>query len=148
MAEEVIATVRTAQAFGIQPVLSGMYDTTMEQALVMDSQAAAWHGGGLGVFFFIIYASYGLGVFSSLCLTCNSDPFWYPAFSFGTTLINEGHASPGQVINVFMAILVGSFALASIAPEIQGMQPQSEFGCAALSYIHIFSYYARLWSSR
>ena len=67
MAEEVIATVRTAQAFGTQPILSGMYDTTIEQALVLDSKAATWRGGGLGVFFFIVYASYGLGVFSPPC---------------------------------------------------------------------------------
>lgn len=42
------------------------------------------------------------------------------AFSFGTTLINEGHANSGQVINVFMAILIGSFSLALMAPEMQG----------------------------
>jgi len=48
-----------------------MYDVTIEQALVVGSKAAAWHGGGLGTLFFIIYASYGLGVFSSPCF----DPF-------------------------------------------------------------------------
>jgi ATP-binding cassette subfamily B (MDR/TAP) protein 1 len=48
----------------------------------------------------------------------NAFPFL--AFSFGTTLINEGHASPGIVINVFMAILIGSFSLAMLAPEMQG----------------------------
>lgn len=44
----------------------------------------------------------------------------YPAFSFGTTLINQGHANPGQIINVIMAILIGSFSLAMMAPEVQG----------------------------
>jgi len=44
----------------------------------------------------------------------------YPAFSFGTTLINQGHANPGQIINVIMAILTGSFSLAMMAPEAQG----------------------------
>jgi len=44
----------------------------------------------------------------------------YPAFSFGTTLINQGHANPGQIINVIMAILIGSFSLAMMAPELQG----------------------------
>ena len=46
--------------------------------------------------------------------------YTYPAFSFGTTLINEGHATPGEIINVIMAILIGSFSLALMAPELQG----------------------------
>ena len=44
----------------------------------------------------------------------------YLAFSFGTTLINQGHADPGQIINVMIAILIGSFSLALMAPEAQG----------------------------
>ncbi len=47
--------------------------------------------------------------------------FTYPAFSFGTTLINEGHATPGEIINVIMSILIGSFSLAMMAPELQGI---------------------------
>jgi len=43
------------------------------------------------------------------------------AFSFGTTLINEGHANAGAVINVFLAILIGSFSLALLAPEMQAV---------------------------
>jgi ATP-binding cassette, subfamily B (MDR/TAP), member 1 len=44
----------------------------------------------------------------------------YLAFSFGATLINEGHADAGQVINVVMAIVIGSSSLALMAPELQG----------------------------
>ncbi|KAJ7863028.1 P-loop containing nucleoside triphosphate hydrolase protein [Mycena olivaceomarginata] len=101
LAEEVISTVRTAQAFGTQEILANLYDEHIVQSENQDLKAAVWHGGGLAVFFFIIYNSYAL------------------AFSFGTTLINEGHASPGIVINVFMAILIGSFSLAMLAPEMQ-----------------------------
>jgi hypothetical protein len=46
--------------------------------------------------------------------------YTYPAFSFGTTLINEGHATPGEIINVIIAVLIGSFSLALMAPELQG----------------------------
>ena len=42
------------------------------------------------------------------------------AFGFGTTLINQGHADAGQIINVVLAILIGSFSLALMAPEAQG----------------------------
>ncbi|KAJ7761539.1 P-loop containing nucleoside triphosphate hydrolase protein [Mycena maculata] len=103
LAEEVISTVRTAQAFGTQKILADLYDTYIEQSHQSDLKAAVWHGGGLSVFFFIIYNAYAL------------------AFSFGTTLIDEGHATPGSVINVFMAILIGSFSLAMLAPEMQAI---------------------------
>lgn len=103
LAEEVISTVRTAQAFGTQKILSGLYDVHVNQSLLVDMKAAVWHGGGLAVFFFVIYSAYAL------------------AFSFGTTLINSGHAKPGEVVNVFLAILIGSFSLAMLAPEMQAL---------------------------
>ncbi|THH18900.1 hypothetical protein EW146_g2189 [Bondarzewia mesenterica] len=103
LAEEVISTVRTAQAFGTQKVLAALYDLSIQQAYLVDTKAAVWHGGSLSCFFFVIYSSYAL------------------AFSFGTTLINESHATPGQVINVFMAILIGSVSLALMAPEMQAI---------------------------
>ena len=73
LAEEVISTVRTAQAFGTQHVLSDLYDTHVHKSRGVDLKAAVWHGAGLSFFFFVIYGGYGL------------------AFSFGTTLINQGH---------------------------------------------------------
>ncbi|KAJ6559121.1 P-loop containing nucleoside triphosphate hydrolase protein [Mycena vulgaris] len=103
LAEEVISTIRTAQAFGTQQILSGLYDKHIEQSHQSDVKAAFVHGVGLSIFFFIIYNAYAL------------------AFSFGTTLINSGHATPGAVINVFMAILIGSFSLAMLAPEMQAI---------------------------
>ncbi|THH23041.1 hypothetical protein EUX98_g8136 [Antrodiella citrinella] len=103
VAEEVISTVRTAQAFGTQGVLSVLYDTHIIKSRAADLLAAAWHGGGLAIFFFVIYSSYAL------------------AFSFGTTLINRNEANAGIVINVFLAILIGSFSLALMAPEIQAI---------------------------
>ncbi|KAI0073491.1 P-loop containing nucleoside triphosphate hydrolase protein [Panus rudis PR-1116 ss-1] len=103
LAEEVISTVRTAHAFGTQQILSLLYDSHIEKAFKVDMKAAAWHGGGLGVFFFVIYSAYAL------------------AFSFGTTLINSGHADAGTVVNVFLAVLIGSFSLALLAPEMQAI---------------------------
>jgi len=73
LAEEVISTIRTAQAFGTQKALADIYDTHINKSKHVDSQAAVWHGAGLAAFFFVIYSAYAL------------------AFSFGTTLINEGH---------------------------------------------------------
>ncbi|KAG1889242.1 P-loop containing nucleoside triphosphate hydrolase protein [Suillus subluteus] len=87
LAEEVISTIRTAQAFGTQKVMSGMYDKNVDVTRVVDTKASIWQGAGLGCLFFVTYAGYAL------------------AFDFGTTLINEGKANAGQVVNVFFAIL-------------------------------------------
>lgn len=103
LAEEVISTIRTAQAFGAQKFLISLYDKHIDGSRVANSRGAIWNGGGLGCFFFVIYASYAL------------------AFDFGTTLIDEGHADAGQVVNVFLAILIGSFSLALLAPEMQAI---------------------------
>lgn len=103
LAEEVIATVRTAQAFGAQKFLSSLYDGHIDGSRIANSRGAIWQGGGLASFFFVIYCAYAL------------------AFDFGTTLINEGLANAGQVVNVFLAILIGSFSLALLAPEMQAI---------------------------
>lgn len=103
LAEEVISTVRTAQAFGTQRILADLYDKYILDSRKVDLKAAQWHGCGLAVFFFVIYSAYAL------------------AFNFGTTLINEGHAQPGTVVNVILAILIGSFSLALLAPEMQAI---------------------------
>ncbi|KAG6814237.1 hypothetical protein H0H92_015352 [Tricholoma furcatifolium] len=103
LAEEVISTVRTAQAFGTQRTLSGLYDGHINKSRDVDMKSAMWHGCGLAVFFFVIYSSYAL------------------SFYFGTTLIIDGHATAGSVVNVFLAILIGSFSLALLAPEMQAI---------------------------
>ncbi|KAH9984144.1 P-loop containing nucleoside triphosphate hydrolase protein [Russula vinacea] len=46
--------------------------------------------------------------------------------------INEGHADAGQIINVIMAVLIGSFSLALLAPELQAIT--SGRGAAAKLY--------------
>jgi ATP-binding cassette subfamily B (MDR/TAP) protein 1 len=52
---------------------------------------------------FVVYATYGLA-------------FWY-----GAILVYQGRANVGVVINVFMSILIGSFSLAMLAPEVQAI---------------------------
>lgn len=63
-------------------------------------KAAVWHGGGLAIFFFVIYSAYAL------------------AFDFGTTLINREDVNAGDIVIVLFAILIGSFSLALLAPEM------------------------------
>ena len=61
LAEEVISTIRTAQAFGTQRILAGIYDGHVQKSHGVDLKAAIWHGAGLSVFFFVIYSAYALG---------------------------------------------------------------------------------------
>jgi ATP-binding cassette subfamily B (MDR/TAP) protein 1 len=65
LAEEVISTVRTAHAFGTQKTLSGLYDAHVTAASVVDAKGALVNGGGLGFFYFIMYAAYALGAENS-----------------------------------------------------------------------------------
>jgi ATP-binding cassette subfamily B (MDR/TAP) protein 1 len=87
----------------------------------VDCRLAVVRGIGFSCFFFAIYAVYGLGGFDFLYNHKLTDSTrQYLAFSFGATLINQGHADPGQIANVIMAILIGLFSFAMIAPEMQG----------------------------
>ena len=73
LAEEVISTIRTAQAFGTQKTLSGLYDKNIDISRAIDSKTSVSQGASLGCVFFVVYSAYAL------------------AFDFGTTLINEGY---------------------------------------------------------
>ncbi|KAF8902794.1 multidrug resistance protein 1 [Gymnopilus junonius] len=117
LAEEVIASVRTMQAFGAQKMLGGIYDGYNKKALSFEKRTAVVNGIGLGCFYFVVYAAYGL------------------AFYYGTTLILDGRASVGVVVNVFMSILTGSYALVLLGPEQQAIATAR--GAAAKLYATI-----------
>jgi ATP-binding cassette, subfamily B (MDR/TAP), member 1 len=70
IAEEVISTIHTAQAFGTQHALADLYDTRVEKAAGVETTSAIFCGGSFAAFFFVLYSAYAF------------------AFSFGTTLIN------------------------------------------------------------
>jgi hypothetical protein len=73
IAEEVISTVRTAQAFGTQHTLARKYDNHIAQARITDIRTALYNGMGLGTLFFVIYASYAL----SICRPLSTHQFPY-----------------------------------------------------------------------
>jgi ATP-binding cassette, subfamily B (MDR/TAP), member 1 len=67
LAEEVISTIRTAQAFGSQLVLQKIYNKFVGDSESVDLRAAVWNGGGLSVFFFVVYSTYALGALYAHC---------------------------------------------------------------------------------
>jgi ATP-binding cassette subfamily B (MDR/TAP) protein 1 len=56
-----VSTIRTAHAFGTQHVLASLYDVAVLKAYQEDCRVAVTQGIGFGLFFFAIYAAYGLG---------------------------------------------------------------------------------------
>lgn len=60
VAEEVISTARTAQAFGTQTVLGTIYDGRVDEALKADVKATVAQGAAFGVFVFVLYSGYAL----------------------------------------------------------------------------------------
>jgi len=89
-AEEVISTIRTAKAFGTQFRLGAVYDSHVSKSYIADVKGGMVAGIGIGCFFFFIYASYGL------------------AFSFGTTLMLQGHGDVGTIFNVYVLVSMGN----------------------------------------
>jgi ATP-binding cassette subfamily B (MDR/TAP) protein 1 len=69
-AEEVISTIRTAQAFGTQKILTRLYNEYVSGSLKVDLKAARVHGIALGCFFFVIYSAYALGELLYFCTCC------------------------------------------------------------------------------
>ncbi|KAM6491113.1 multidrug resistance protein 1, partial [Amanita muscaria] len=117
LAQEVFSSIRTAQAFGTQKILSALYDNHIDKSFQVAMKVPVYPTLAFGVIFFSIYGGYAL------------------AFSFGTTLINRGQASASVVINVVMAVLVGSFSLAMLPPELQAITDAC--GAAAKLYATI-----------
>lgn len=103
LAEEVISSIRTVQAFGAKRTLGAMFDDLIGKSRDVGIKGAAVEGIGLGVMFFAIYSAQAL------------------AFAYGAILTHDGDAQVGVVINVFMSILIGSFSIAMLAPELQAV---------------------------
>ncbi len=61
LAEEVVSTIRTAQAFGTQSVLASLYNIPIRKAFDGDCRSAISQGIGLAGFFFAMYSAYALG---------------------------------------------------------------------------------------
>ena len=57
IAEEVISTIRTTQAFGAMGKLAGIYDVHVEKGCEADVKTAVVTGMGMGFFFFLIYSA-------------------------------------------------------------------------------------------
>ncbi|WVW81061.1 hypothetical protein I302_103052 [Kwoniella bestiolae CBS 10118] len=100
LAEEVIGSIRTVQAFEKQKILGEKFNEHIELSRKAGRKGAYIEASGLSVMFFSIYSAYAL------------------AFFYGAILVTQGRADSGIVINVFMSVLIGAFSMAMAAPEL------------------------------
>ncbi|KDN46982.1 P-loop containing nucleoside triphosphate hydrolase protein [Tilletiaria anomala UBC 951] len=103
LAEEVLSTVRTAKAFGVEQRLVDLYDRSNAGATRLGVKKAIGQGIGLGMFFFVIYSAYAL------------------AFFYGSELIAKGELQSGVVMTCIFSILIGAFGMAMLAPNLQAL---------------------------
>ena len=95
-----MAAVRTVTAFGAQEKISARYSDNVSSATQAQIKKEAASGLGIRFLNGFMYCGYSL-------------TFWYSYH-----LIELGEITPGVVVNVFFAVLIGSFSLGQIAPEL------------------------------
>ena len=86
IAEESIATIRTAVAFGIQSKLSKLYNSHLLSAKKEGIKKGILHGASLGAFYLFLYSTYALA-------------FWY-----GSTLLVNGELTSGDVSMKYLTL--------------------------------------------
>ncbi|KAK9462431.1 P-loop containing nucleoside triphosphate hydrolase protein [Lipomyces oligophaga] len=101
LAEEVLASVRNVQAFGIQERLAAQYD----KFLVITEKYGIHAGLCLGV----MHGFTWLGIFGADAI----------AFFVAPTFILRGTLTVGRVVTVLLTITHGAFAMSHIAPHFK-----------------------------
>ncbi|GAA5897569.1 hypothetical protein JCM6882_003519 [Rhodosporidiobolus microsporus] len=101
--EEVVSSIRSVVAFGLQKSLAGLYEGPNNESRRLGIQGAKYNAAIVGFFFFLVYGAYAL------------------AFSYGATLILQGRADSGDVVGTFFSVLIGAFALSQVAPNMQAL---------------------------
>jgi ATP-binding cassette, subfamily B (MDR/TAP), member 1 len=107
IAEEVLSSIRTAQAFGTEEKLAKLYDENLVGAQRMGYRKALANGFIFASIFGLIYLAYGLA-------------FWE-----GSRLIADGQLNVGLVINCLFAVIIGSFSLSHVVPRIENFAAAS-----------------------
>ncbi|KAJ5787041.1 hypothetical protein N7457_002031 [Penicillium paradoxum] len=101
VAEEVISSVRNATAFGTQDKLARQYEAHLLQAEKWGVRLQMSLAVMVGCMFGLMFMNYGLG-------------FW-----MGSRFLVDGKVNVGQVLTILMAILIGSFSLGNVSPNVQ-----------------------------
>ncbi|TPX38280.1 S-methyl-5-thioribose-1-phosphate isomerase [Synchytrium microbalum] len=103
LAEEALTAVRIIYSLNAQTRTSFRYNERLGGARNAGIKKSIVLGVGTGSLFFWIYCSYAL------------------AFWFGSRLLNWGLTDSGSITTVFFAVLIGSFSLGQVAPDLQAI---------------------------
>eukprot|EP00727_Mastigamoeba_balamuthi_P004750 m51a1_g14273 putative multidrug resistance protein 1 (1370) ;mRNA; r:344850-349837 len=98
VAEEILSCIRTVTAFGIQQSALQRYDENLVVTRRMGYKKGLSMGTSFGMLFLVLFSAYGL------------------AFWFGSTLVDKGEMSPGDVLIVFFSIMMGAMSVAQVGP--------------------------------
>ena len=101
VAEEVLSSIRTATAFGTQHRLADRYDEYLQEAERWGIRLQIVLSCMVGGMFCTMFLNYGLG-------------FW-----MGSRFLVDGDVTVGDVLTILLAILIGSFSLGNVAPNVQ-----------------------------
>ena len=112
IAEEIISSVRTAQAFGTQEKLANLYDENLIAAQKMGYKQQIAAACMLSTMFFAVYAFYGLG----FCMTLRRRR---ANLGEGSRFLAAGDLTIGTILTVLFAIIVGAFSLGMLGPRIE-----------------------------
>ncbi|XP_071919093.1 ABC transporter B family member 11-like isoform X1 [Coffea arabica] len=98
LVEQTLSAIRTVASFTGEMQAIAEYDKSLNKAYKSGVQEGLAAGLGSGVFMFVFYCCYGLAI-------------WV-----GAKMILEKHYSGGDVLNVTLAILTGSFSIGQASP--------------------------------
>ncbi|MCD7448082.1 (ABC) transporter [Datura stramonium] len=96
--EQTISSIRTVASYTGERKAISEYHSSLNKAYHSGVQEGLASGLGFGVFMFVFYTSYGLAI-------------WY-----GAKMILDHNYTGGDVMNVIMATLTGSFSLGFASP--------------------------------
>lgn len=103
IAEQAIAGIRTVYSFSLQSRFRERYDAKLANAEASNIRAGHVIGWGFGLFLFIMFGSYALA-------------FWY-----GSRLVIEGTLDAGDVLVVFVSMIIGAMALMVLPTNIAAL---------------------------
>lgn len=98
--DEILALIRTVFAFGAEKYEEQRYTKFLTLGRAANTEGGKSLGLGMGVTMGILFGVYAL------------------AFYYGSKLIRDGEISPGQVMTVFFAIVMGAMGIGQAAPSL------------------------------
>ncbi|VDK42595.1 unnamed protein product [Anisakis simplex] len=99
IAEEVITSIRTVDAFNGQQLECDRYNNALKGSMKTGILKAFYVGLGLAMTFLVLFSSYTL------------------AFWVGTDYVYEDAITPGTMLTVFFGVMMGSMALGQAGPQ-------------------------------